>query len=377
MRKIVYAVYHDTNKEARSMELLKCCRELGKVYFVSYAEPKGIDNIQTFLIEKNSLIALLKFLIKTKEVIKMVNPDVVVLHDNDCSALIPFIKKNYPKVKIIYDSSELYIKEKNNIKRKFFGETDGIKVWIKQKATAFRPICEKKYLKEVDVVIAANCERAKIMVDYFQLAEIPIIFDNMHRIDDEYDERLCKSKFEKSIIEKKFNILFGGGISEERKTFDYIKAFSKLDDSFNLVIAGSASAVAKKKYIGMIKDMGLKNVHYIGFISRAELRYCMKMCNASVVVFDQESYNTKYCESGKCYESLFEGTPILASGNPPLKRLCEHEGVGVSDDLYERGIKYLHDNYENYCKNVKDYIVKVNYEDRIRKLTEAIERKLL
>lgn len=375
MRKIVYTVYHDVNKEARSKELLNCCRQLGEVHFVSYAKAKDITDIKEYIIEKKSIIALIKFLLKSIRVIKMIEPDIVVLHDNDCAVLIPFIKKNYPKIKIIYDSSELYIKEKR-VKKKNW-KTDGIKVWIKQKATAFRPICEKKYLREADIIIAANYERAKIMVDYFKLSELPIIFDNMHRIDEIYNETLCRNKFKENIIEGKFNILFGGGISEERKTFDYIKAFKNLDNRFNLVIAGSASEVAKKKYNEMIKIMGIQNIHYIGFISRAELRYCMKNCKASVVVFDQDSYNTKYCESGKCYESLFEGTPILASENPPLKRLCENEGIGVSDDSYERGIRTLYNNYEIYCENVKKYVTQANYEYRVKKLVEVIERKLL
>ena len=45
MRKIVYAVYHDCNFEARSHELLECCRLMGEVHFVSYAAPVDIKDI--------------------------------------------------------------------------------------------------------------------------------------------------------------------------------------------------------------------------------------------------------------------------------------------------------------------------------------------
>lgn len=380
MKKIVYAVYHDTNTEERSRELLDCCRKMGEVTFVSYAMPRGVNDIKSHIINKKSPFALISFIIAVKETIKKVNPDYVFLHDNDCSAVIPFVKKNFPNAKIIYDSSELYIKKKTHIntknKQQYFWGNNGILIWIKQKVTAFRAYYEKKYLKQADVVLAANYERAKIMKDYFGLKSLPSIFDNMHKIEEVFDEKKCQDKFGTIIDRARFNILFGGGLSEERKTFDYIKAFNKLDDRFNLVIAGSSSAVAKKNYDKLISEKKIKNIHYVGFISRADLKYLMKECQASVVVFDKDSYNTLYCASGKCYESLFEGTPILASENPPLKRLCEEENVGVSNDDYKKGILQLYKNYDQYVEGVKNYIKKIKYEERENYLIEEIKTKL-
>lgn len=376
MKKIVYAVYHDTNKEERSKELLNCCRKMGQVDFISYAIPREITDIRMHLINKRSIFALITFIKTTKKVIKEVQPDYVVLHDNDCSAIIPFVKKQHKDMKIIYDSSELYIKRKTKLyteskKKKFWG-TDGILIWLKQKCTSFRAYYEKKYLKDADVVLAANYERAKIMQEYFSLNTLPIIFDNIHRIDDDFDEVICRNKFDNIVDKNRFNILFGGGLSEERKTFDYIKAVNKLDDRINLIIAGSASNVAKKRYDEIIKKNGSHKLHYVGFVSRAELKYLMRVSQASVVVFDKNSFNTLYCASGKCYESLFEGTPILASENPPLKRLCSEEHIGVSNDDYTQGIIQLIDNYAYYEEAVKKYIHRLDYEGRKERLVNQI-----
>lgn len=378
MHSIVYVVYHDLNKEARSMEMLKCCITLGDVHLVSYATPKIEEDINTYIIDKASPIALLQFLSQAKKVILSVKPNIVVLHDSDCSILIPFVRKHLPGTFIVYDSSELYIKKQvEGVRAKRFCFDDGILIWIKQKLTRFRSLNEKKYLKDVDLVFAANQERAKIMEEYFELREEPTVFDNMHRIDDTYDLEECGKKFDRFFDFDSFNILFGGGISEERKTFDYIREFAKVREKANLIIVGSASNAAKTVYDDLISELELMDkVHYLGFVSRAELRYIMQKSQASVVLFDMNSYNTIYCESGKCYESLFEGTPILASENPPLFRLCSENKIGVSDNNFSRGILTLMNDYDNYQEHVKDFISGVDYEGRIDRLSECILKRM-
>lgn len=375
MKNIVCAIYHDCNREARSHEILECLQKMGCVHYVSYAAPNDLPEITCHLVDKKHPLALFKFLNLAKETIKKVKPQIVLLHDNDCSVLIPFIRKYFPKTKIIYDSSELYIPMPGE-KKRGRDKTENWLLYLKQKMTSFRGKYEKRYLKDADVVLAANIERAKIMQEYFGLKEVPIVFDNIHRIDDPYDQAACDHKFSTCFIEDGFHVLFAGGIGEERYTYDYIRAFSKVKFPARLIIAGSASADAIAQYEQLVKELQLDNVFYVGMLTRAELRYCMQKSQASVVVFDQKSYNTIYCASGKCYESLFEGIPILASENPPLKRLCLEHGVGVSNDDFTKGIELLQENYSQYEENVQKYVDQIAYEQRIDVLRNSIERKI-
>lgn len=372
MREIVCVIYHDCNREARSMELLKCFQKLGHVHYVSYAKPKGLENISCHLVDKKNPFALLNFINKAKKVIRKVKPEIVLLHDYDCSILIPFIRNNFPKTKIVYDSSELYIGMPGAKRKRDTSES--ILLYIKQRMTAFRPKYEKQYLKEADMVLAANIERATIMKDHFALKELPTVFDNIHRIDDEYNRQECEEKLDKFFKDDCFNILFAGGIGAERHTYDYIRGVNDAKVKCNLVIAGAASELAIKQYKALVEELGMENVSYVGMLTRAQLRYCMQKSQASVVVFDKKSYNTIYCASGKCYESLFEGVPILASENPPLKRLCGEHGVGVSDDNFARGIETLYENYEEARAAVKVYISDLSYEQRVDALAQEIER---
>lgn len=375
MRQIVCVIYHDCNREARSMEILNCCRKLGHVHYVSYAAPKEMDDVSCYLIDKSRPLALFDFLNMAKRIIRQVKPEFVLLHDNDCSCLIPYIRRFFPGTKIVYDSSELYIPmigEKRN-KR---DTTENKLLYIKQRLTSFRATYEKKYLKDADLVLAANIERAEIMKDYFKLDSVPVVFDNVHRIDDQYDKLECEKKLDHYFVDGSFNILFAGGIGAERHTYDYIRGVYNTKVKCNLVIAGSASEIACKQFEDLIKELKMDNVHYVGMLTRAELRYCMHKSQASVVVFDKKSYNTIFCASGKCYESLFEGVPILASENPPLKRLCSEYMIGVSDDDFARGIEILHDNYEEVVEAVKKYVSTLPFEQRVDILADELERKL-
>lgn len=375
MWNIVCAIYHDCNREVRSREVLTCCMKMGMVHYVSFAAPKNLPEIDCRLVDKNNPLALFNFLKLTKKAIREVEPELVLLHDNDCSVLVPFIRKHFPETKIIYDSSELFIPMNGEAKH-CRDKTESYMLYLKQQLTFFRRKYEKKHLKDADVVLCANVERAQITQEYFGLRELPLVFDNIHRIDDEFDCEACEKKFSSYFADDAFNILFAGGIGAERHTYEYIRAVSRVKIPCRLIIAGSASETAVAQYEQLVQKLKMDNVFYVGMLTRAELRYCMQKSQGSVVVFDKNSYNTIYCASGKCYESLFEGVPILASENPPLKRLCQEEGLGVSNDDFAAGIETLQKDYAYYVKNVIQYTEGLEYERRIDVLCESVKRKL-
>ena len=74
--------------------------------------------------------------------------------------------------------------------------------------------------------------------------------------------------------------------------------------------------------------------------------------DAGYVGYDIINLNTKYCASGKIYEYLYEGLPILAYKNIPLKCFVEENKIGLSGDNFKELIKNLQNNYENYKENI-------------------------
>lgn len=374
--KVLLALYHDCNKEERSMELINCCKKLGHLHLVSYAAPIDCDNesITCHLVDKSSPIALLHFIKLIKTVAKTEKPDLVFLHDSDCTIVIPYIKRILPQAKLVYDSSEFDKPMKNRKKKK---RNNGFLIVLKGFLTQFRVRSERKYVKYSDLVFAANEERASMMVEYMNLNTKPLVFDNMHKIKDVYDQQACDEKYGRYLKAGKFKVLFAGGIDAERLTFDYVESFITLPNEYELIIVGSASTAALTKFKDIIVSNGVENrIHYLGFVTRQELKYLIDNTEASVVVFDKDSYNTLYCASGKFYESLFQGKPILASENPPLKRICQMYGIGVSNDDYAHGVMELYNNYEYYKSKVSEYVEKLDYDNRIENLTNQIMEHL-
>ena len=360
MRNILFAVFDRFSHDQRALETIQSLSLLGNVTVVSYdIEPK-LEKVK-FIVAGNGKKNYLDFKRKLKKAYNDVRPDLVFLHDNYTAFFINWIRKRNKKIKIGYDSSELYYDKLNfNIK--------GLKSLLLQYQ-------ERKYINMADFILSANVERAMIMKDLYKLSKLPIIWDNVHRIDDKIDSVNCE-KYANIFNDNKNIIFYCGGIHHNRGTFELIKCIENLGKEYKLVIAGTASEKEKMEFDEVYRKSKEKNFVYIGFISRAELRYCLKKSKISVSIFDFSCVNHIFCASGKIYESLFENVPILTSLNPPFKRLCTKYGVGISTNDYEEGIRQIINNYEEYIYNVKKYTDTIDYDNRVEKLKNIIRKEL-
>lgn len=361
--KIVFCYYDNINFDARAQEELNALASMGEVTFVSYSEFKDntIKNVHNKITKKRNY---LDFLVLSRKVIKNVKPDLLFLHDNYCAALVKYAKK-IGNVVIAYDMSELYIGRNNANKLTKVKLYD----WFLRKQ-------EYDNLQCVDIIISANLHRGLIAKGYFGLELQPVIFDNIHRIDENYDEMICKEKYSELFDKNKFVVLYAGGLGypDERDTSFILEAANALGNEIELIIAG------KKSEFNPIYDKAMEantNIHYIGMIPRAELKYLYRHANINVVTFSLTTINNIYCASGKLYEGLFEGLPIVCSENPPMAELCESKGVGVIavNHDYADAIRTIMSNIDEYKENVKNYINSIGYENRVLKLKEAIQER--
>lgn len=360
--KVMFIVYHDLITEARSQEILEVAKRIGnETVLVSYSKPFDYTEIKLITTGKGER-RYFKFIQESIQAIKEEKPDIIILHDNYTAAILQWVYKNRKDIYIIYDSSELYI--------------DGKPKTFKEFVARHMRYFEKKYLKYADVVIASNIERAKIMKKYFNLKERPIIFDNVHLIEDEFDIVECDKKYGHLFNKKDFYIVYAGGISKRRMTFELAEAVGSLGCKYSLIILGSTNPKDKLEFDLMIEKNSYNNVKVLGFIPRNEWRYILSKSHISVSVFSQDTVNNINCSSGKLYESLFEGKPVLTSTNPPLKRICNLYGVGISTDDFRSGILQLEANYDEYRNNVKLYIENLDYHGRIDRLVEQLKEKI-
>ena len=359
---VVYTVYHDLRWEARSREVLEALQKFSEVHIVTYADiPEACKNNRTHVHIVRSMFGIpgtryLDFINCTRNVLKSVKPEMVLFHD--FAMLVPWTKKHLPSTKIVYDQSELVIDRKvRSLKTYCLSIFDNI---------------EKRNVNQVDVYISANQERAEIAKDYFGLDNSIIVFDNMHRIDDAFDEESCDKKFSVLLRKSSFPVVYGGGIREDRGTYEMADAFGKLGSDYNLIVAGNDWG-NKDKFLSYLDKNTITNVDFIGFIDRTEWGYLLSRTNASMVFFLQNTINNTYCASGKMYESLFLGKPIVCSTNPPLKHLCEKYHCGVCSDDLTTAIEELRSNYDEYLAGVKRFVEDTDYDGRLDKLAHSIQ----
>lgn len=362
---IVYAVYHDLTVEERSHEVYQALCMIAKVALNSLGTVPTQDLKNKVIVispcrfKRLGFLRLFDFWYKTKQMIKKYHPAVVVLHDD--AVLIRYVKKYYPDIKIVYDQSELEIDRK-----------------VKSFKTAFLKMCDwftKKDIKQIDLFISANKERGEISKKFYNFKCNTIIFNNMHKIQETDIGYEFAEKYQDIFSKEKLVIIHGGGIAHDRGTFKLIEAV-KNNNNLYLIIAGAAWNNLQK-YNDMIKNEGITNVKYVGFVQRREWAYILKNAGASVVYYDPDiSLNFKFCESGKGYESLFLGVPLICSANPPLISLCKEYRCGVCNNDMLEAINELCQYYEYYKQHAMLFAEKVNYENRIIDLSNTIRKEL-
>lgn len=356
--KVLVAVYHDTNSNGRCQQLLHCAERLGDGILVSYRP------VDTWKLKSETKVVVTgsgkrkygKFVLDSIKTIKNEKPDIIIIHDNYCAILIPYIYMLNPRPYIVYDSSELYIDKKfRNDKKAYLIQ-----------------MMENRFLNKSDFIISANLERAKLMRQFFRLKKLPYVFENIRKIDDVPDIKECERKFGEYLSTSDFIVLYAGGVSENRMTYELIRAVKKLGKGYRLLLAGYKAEKENQLYEEAMRVTDDNNVFYLGYLKRSELRYLFGKIGASVSMFRQTTLNNINCASGKFYESLFEECPVLTGTNPPLKRICEQYGIGVSTDDLEGGIKMLKEGYETYRANVREYIKNLNIENNIDMLADKI-----
>ena len=237
---------------------------------------------------------------------------------------------------------------------------------------------EKIFTRHSDVIIAANAYRAKIMVKMFGLTCEPLHYENIRRL--EYSsadrrqqvERECKVFFS----EEKFRIISTAGCDMSRTTGKMLEAMKELGESFELLLIGESGEDDEQIVRGMIRNLRLTNVKIFPRMDQDHLKYFIENSQVGMVAYHQRDLNNKYCASGKIFEFLFEGKPVVASTNPPLKELCEKYKIGRASDDYASAVRNMAEHYEQWQRYVEKYIRHLDVEQHNHRLAEQIRKRL-
>ena len=218
-------------------------------------------------------------------------------------------------------------------------------------------------------ILCANRERAEIMKNRFSLLNSPLVYSNIRKLAYATEEEKTKAqqRFASLLKQNEYRIIVSSGCDLNRRTEVLVKNLKNVNRKCRLLLAGGNNP--EEETIRALSALDTKNeVTILGLLTHTELKYLISQSHIGIVNYGQADTNNKYCASGKLYEFLYEGIPVVTTSNPPLKRICEEEKIGVVDDQFADGINEVLRNYEFYKERVKAYTERVTVEDNNREL---------
>lgn len=351
--KLLLVSFGDYDYDGRLRELISTFSMLGELH--TYVRASTSKSKVTDAYNSDNYINFIKNSIKIAK--KYRDIDVLIL-DNRKSILPGRIIKRIIKPKLtVLDCRELY----------FFNT-------VKHFAGKVGCIIEKPMIKKADIVICAGKERAEFMKEAYGLKKEPIVYENIRGLNFE-------SKFDgESFIKKydlnrndEYRIVCSSGCEIFRMTDVIIKNINRVNAPCRLFLAGKSSAEDEQTIKSLIKQLNIDNVVITGRLNQSELKCLIQHSHIGIVNYCQADLNNKFCASGKIYEFLYEGIPIVTTTNPPLIKMCDTYNIGVSDDSFADGINTVIKNYEKYVADARRFAQTHTVADNNKKFSENLK----
>lgn len=335
-KRVLLISYGDYDYDGRLRCLIDVFSQIGTIYCftrgkTSYNKSSKVYN-QSYI---RFVFSAIKF---AKAVGKI---DCLVLDNRKATIPGLIIKKILHPSKVIQDCRELYILTE-----------------VKHLTGKIGCLFEEYMVKRADVVICANKERAHIMKRIYKLDMLPIVYENLRQLQYESNEtkKKAEEKLSQYIKEGEIRIISTSGCSVQRTNDVLVRNLDKVEKPCRLFLVGDSSPEDIATIKKIIKDKKLNNVEIVGRLNQSELKWLISKSHIGIVNYGQYDANNKYCASGKMYEYLYEGIPVLTTTNPPLLNICKKYAVGISDDQYADAINEIIANYDYYIFNVQAFI---------------------
>lgn len=357
---ISYGIYeHD----GRLRELMNVAKHLGNAQYIIRSMSNATNrNGHIYIVNGSGIFGYLKFIISCLvKWLKNNNIDILFV-DNRKASLVALLMMLMRKPKyIVVDLRELYI---INEVKSIIGKLGCISEYI--------------IVKHANVIICANKYRAEIMKNYYELKTYPLIFDNVRSLkySGKYTKKQLDEKFGHYFSNNTIKVISTSGCNISRTNERLVRAMVDLGVKYELFLVGGGDKRDIHLIKKIIKEYKLNNVHLLGKLDQDELKYFIRKCHIGIVNYSKDDMNNKYCASGKIYEFLFEGKPVVTTENIPLVELCKNYQIGVSNDNYAEGIMEVTQNYDFYVKNVNKYIAAINVDRNNMQLVENIKKAL-
>lgn len=270
------------------------------------------------------------------------NPRMFSVFNKRMDRLYKEITKKEGKVDIIHCQSSFwagisaeYISKKYNIPL-IITEHSSIKkaYYLKE---SYKPYILNSY-KKADKLIAVGNGLKKEIVNITNRDDI-LVIPNLIKVD--------KFSIKENNNKEEFTFFSLAFLEGEKGMDTLIKAFNKgfKNTKTKLIIGGEGSQ--KEELIKLTEELGISDqVKFLGALTREEVSYNMRECDAFVLASRYETFGVVYIEA------LASGKPVIATYNGGAEDIITKEnGILVNIDNIEelsKGMAYVRENIKKY-----------------------------
>lgn len=357
---VLFLSYSDVRYDGRLRELLAVAEGLGNLHSVIKKNGKKDRNHDSVTVR--GVRGLLQFLKKAKQMAdKMEKVDILFL-DNRMACIPGLLLSHWWKDAIvIQDVRELYL-------------------FREQKAVKGKAGClvEKKMIEKSDIVICANRYRAQIMKKIYSMKHAPLVYENIRKLSYESQSEMkdYQEKYKGMFRDGTINLISTSGADISRTNDRLVSEMRQMGKNVHLFMVGGGKDSDCQAMKKIIRENKLENVHLIGKVGEGELKYLISQCQIGIVNYGKQDTNNRLCASGKIYEFLFEGLPVVTTSNLPLRRFCEKFQIGAAGDSYAESISQVIQNYERYQSNAAAFAEEYDVAENNRKLLKDIKKRI-
>ncbi len=312
---------------------------------------------------KKNLIELILYTIQFFKICFKKRYDIIYLHDYYLTFSVRIASFLF-STKVIYDSHELVISEKSYRNNDFndkliLSNNSNSKNYKLKVLDSFFYFFEKISIKNFNIIITANEERAYIMKNHYRLNKTPHVIKNIPKIS------IKNNLYNRSFLDKKFKELkdfngyifvYQGLINSKRNIENIVIGLSKIKNCKILLIGDG-----NQNYIKYLKKLfireSLDNIHFLNKIDLKSLYSILKISDLGIISYSNFNLNNRFCAPNKLYEYGIFNLPMITTNQILFKKTFKKYKIGF---IYDKNKNIREEVFKLINNNLKTEFKKFN-----------------
>lgn len=367
--------------DGRAQRMISILNQLGQVILVDvkrdeknvYADSMVFEDIIRYSIkipQKSGKISRhLQLARETINIVMKERPDIIVA-ENFFTTMTGWLTSKLVNAELIYDAYELIIPDST----KPMSWRD--RIWY---------MFEKWTIHRSSLIIAANPERARLMMQHYNLTTLPEYMLNIPSLrgDDITIEEIAKQyPALKRLDPEERIILYQGYVSLDRGLNRFIEALTYLPQNYRMVVIGDGPDLERIK--SMVKEKSLcERFAALGKVASHLLLAIAKYADVGIVTYSYKGLNNIYCSPNKLFEYAQSGLPVVTTDQPPLRSMIKNYGIGAligqnsSPQEVAEIIKQVAERKIEYQSQLHKFVQAFRWDNEANRICERIKEVLV